>query len=139
VERYPGVEMYGSAGGGEVVVVVGAGSVVEVVGAVGAVDGVVVGGGAVVAGPVVVVGGCPEGGCGAAHPASPSASTTPTVHVRMSAPPRSPTRAGRVQVNDGAAKKGSPLTHIEAGGDVDVRAAPSPTATPRYEGLTGPR
>jgi hypothetical protein len=86
VERYPGVEMNGSASEvGEVVVVVGAGLVVGG----GAVDGVVVGGGvvgggAVVAGAVVVVGGCPGGVSGAAHPATPSANTTPTVHVRMS-------------------------------------------------------
>jgi hypothetical protein len=99
VERYPGVEMNGSAGevGGDVVVVVGAGLVVE---GGGAVDCVVVVGGAVVAGAVVVVGGCPPGVSGAAQPATPSANTNPTVHVRMSRASPIPNSHQSFQGND---------------------------------------
>jgi hypothetical protein len=121
VERYAGVEMNGSAGevGGEVVVVVGAGLVVE---GGGAVDGVVGGDGAVVVGAVVVVGGCPPGVSGTAHPATPSASMTPTVHVRMSRASPIPNSHQSLQRKRLSGRKGF------APGRRPVRARRRPTA-----------
>jgi hypothetical protein len=49
---------------------------------------------------VVVVGGCPPGVSGAAQPATPSANTNPTVHVRMSRASPIPNSHQSFQGND---------------------------------------